>query len=111
MGWKSVVALVLWLNLLLFSMVSASHEPVPVPAVSINNNRCRPELSICLLPPLLGGKDCCPLIQGLVDLDAALCLCAVLSANIGEIIHIRLNLLVNLILNNCGRKLKNFECN
>ncbi|KAL2341411.1 hypothetical protein Fmac_009351 [Flemingia macrophylla] len=96
MGSKSV-ALVLWLNLLLFSMGSATVEPIPVPAVLNNNNQC-PVLSVCLLPPLLGGKHCCPLIQGLVDLDAAVCLCAALKINLG-IISINLDILLNLILN------------
>ncbi|XP_020205707.1 hydrophobic seed protein [Cajanus cajan] len=106
MGSKSV-ALVLSLNLLLLSMVSAN-EPVPVPAVS-NKKQC-PLLSICLLPPLLGGKRCCPLIQGLIDLDAAVCLCAAVDSGIGRAIGLNLDILVNLILNTCGRKLKNYKC-
>ena len=52
------------------------------------------------VPPL--NDRCCPLLNGLVDLDAAVCLCTAIKANV---LGIRLNLPIDLslILNNCGK--------
>ncbi|XP_058106608.1 14 kDa proline-rich protein DC2.15-like [Magnolia sinica] len=53
---------------------------------------------------------CCSLIQGLADLEAALCLCTAIRANV---LGINLNIPVSLslVLNNCGRKVPSrFEC-
>ncbi|XP_058104556.1 14 kDa proline-rich protein DC2.15-like [Magnolia sinica] len=58
-------------------------------------------------PPTL---PCCSLIQGLADLEAALCLCTAIRANV---LGINLNIPVSLslVLNNCGRKVPSgFEC-
>uniref|UniRef100_A0A0E0MAI7 Bifunctional inhibitor/plant lipid transfer protein/seed storage helical domain-containing protein n=1 Tax=Oryza punctata TaxID=4537 RepID=A0A0E0MAI7_ORYPU len=47
-------------------------------------------------------EPCCSLLDGLVDLDAAVCLCTAIKANV---LGIKLNLPVDLslILNNCGK--------
>lgn len=53
---------------------------------------------------------CCTLIQGLADLEAAVCLCTALKANL---LGINLNLPINLslILNYCGKGVpKGFQC-
>ncbi|KAL6007866.1 hypothetical protein ACLOJK_033370 [Asimina triloba] len=58
-------------------------------------------------PPTL---PCCSLLQGLVDLEAAVCLCTAIKANI---LGINLNVPVslNLLLNSCGRTCPSgFEC-
>ncbi|XP_058106605.1 14 kDa proline-rich protein DC2.15-like [Magnolia sinica] len=58
-------------------------------------------------PPTL---PCCSLIQGLADLEAAICLCTAIRANV---LGINLNIPVSLslVLNNCGRKVPSgFEC-
>lgn len=110
MGSKSVapVALMLSLNLLLFSMVSCNaqiahhNKPIKCPAVQVCAN--------ILQPPYQPDRNCCPLISGLVDLDAAVCLCAVLKLNVGGIITVNLDLLVNLLLNACGRKQTTYTC-
>jgi hypothetical protein len=46
--------------------------------------------------------QCCPLLKGLVDLDAAVCLCTAIKA---DVLGIKLNVPVslNLILNKCGK--------
>ncbi|OIW09783.1 hypothetical protein TanjilG_32223 [Lupinus angustifolius] len=57
------------------------------------------------------SKDaCCSLIDGLSNLDAAVCLCTALKANV---LGINLNVPINLslILNYCGKDVpKGFEC-
>ncbi|WOK97166.1 14 kDa proline-rich protein DC2.15-like [Canna indica] len=55
-------------------------------------------------------SPCCPLISGLVDLEAAVCLCTAIKANI---LGINLNIPVDLslLLNYCGKKVpKGFQC-
>ena len=58
-------------------------------------------------PPAL---PCCSLLKGLVDLEAAVCLCTAVKANV---LGIKLNLPVNLslILNYCGKNVPSgFQC-
>ena len=52
------------------------------------------------IPPK--NDQCCPLLEGLVDLDAAVCLCTAIKANI---LGINLNVPVDLslLLNHCGK--------
>ncbi|KAH0686193.1 hypothetical protein KY284_016746 [Solanum tuberosum] len=50
-------------------------------------------------PPTL---PCCSLIQGLVDLEAAVCLCTAIRANVLGI-NLNIPLSLSLVLNNCGR--------
>ncbi|KAF8075416.1 hypothetical protein N665_1095s0007 [Sinapis alba] len=53
--------------------------------------------------PSSSVKPCCSLLKGLVDLEAAACLCTALKANV---LGIKLNVPVSLslLLNACGRK-------
>ncbi|CAE6135035.1 unnamed protein product [Arabidopsis arenosa] len=56
------------------------------------------------------AQPCCSLIQGLVDLDAAICLCTALRANV---LGINLNVPISLsvLLNVCNRRLPSgFQC-
>jgi hypothetical protein len=49
-----------------------------------------------------GPNDCCSLLSGIADIDAAVCLCTAVKANV---LGIRVNLPVDLslILNKCGK--------
>ncbi|KAL6642729.1 hypothetical protein ACP70R_020910 [Stipagrostis hirtigluma subsp. patula] len=55
-------------------------------------------------------EQCCPLLEGLVDLDAAVCLCLAIRANIlGIVLNVPLNL--NLLLNFCHKdRVPGFTC-
>ncbi|KAF7051397.1 hypothetical protein CFC21_059633 [Triticum aestivum] len=84
--------------------------PVPTPGgggtCSINTLK----LSACanilnLLELNLGvpaSEQCCPLLRGLADLDAAVCLCTAIKANV---LGIKVNVPVDLVLllNQCGK--------
>ncbi|XWS08252.1 hypothetical protein CRYUN_Cryun41cG0063800 [Craigia yunnanensis] len=48
-------------------------------------------------------KPCCSLIQGLADLEVALCLCTAVRANVLGIINLDLPINLSLLLNNCRR--------
>ncbi|EER93037.1 hypothetical protein BDA96_01G579000 [Sorghum bicolor] len=59
------------------------------------------------LPPT---EPCCPLLDGLVDLEAAVCLCTAIKANVLGI-HLNLPIDLALVLNHCGKTApKGFHC-
>lgn len=132
-------ALLLSLNLLFFAMVSSTYVPCPppapkgqkhypknpsVPAVPTPNYKAKCpmdtlKLGVCaklldnLLDIVIGTPPktpCCPLINGLLDLEAAVCLCTALKANV---LGINLNVPVSLslLLNYCGKGVPSgFQC-
>uniref|UniRef100_M8BAC6 14 kDa proline-rich protein n=1 Tax=Aegilops tauschii TaxID=37682 RepID=M8BAC6_AEGTA len=63
-----------------------------------------------LEPPSGGGDKCCSLLGGLADLEAAVCLCTALKANVlGIVLNIPVKL--SLLLNYCGKTApKGFQC-
>ncbi|KAG1354478.1 14 kDa proline-rich protein DC2.15 [Cocos nucifera] len=118
-------ALFLALNLLFFALASAcgtcpSPTP-PKPSPSPSKGKCPMntlKLGVCadVLKALVVNigkppkKPCCTLLEGLVDLEAAVCLCTALKANI---LGIKLNIPIDLslLLNYCGKKEpKGFQC-
>ncbi|KAM3322016.1 hypothetical protein P3S67_003167 [Capsicum chacoense] len=131
----SSIALVLTLNILFFTMVSSTnvpcpppphskpHHPTPTPSTPSSKGKCPKDtlkLKVCanllndLVHLVIGSSpaktECCSLIEGLADLDAALCLCTALKANVLGI-HLNVPLSLSLLLNNCGKYApKNFQC-
>ncbi|KAL2321590.1 hypothetical protein Fmac_025969 [Flemingia macrophylla] len=128
----SKAALLLSLNILFFTVVSSTyvpcnpppkvpkHPPVPKPPSTKYGTCPEDTLKFGVCANLLGlvnvqlGKPpttpCCSLIQGLADLEAAVCLCTALKANV---LGINLNVPVklSLLLNVCGKKVpKDFIC-
>ncbi|KAK8484158.1 hypothetical protein V6N13_016724 [Hibiscus sabdariffa] len=122
---KASTALLLSLNLVFFCLVSSQNvdknpnasscktNPVVIrPGDGLPNGQtCNPlNLGVCLnllslVDVELGNvptKPCCSLIQGLLDLEAAVCLCTAVRANVLGI-NINLPVSLNLFLNNCGK--------
>uniref|UniRef100_A0ACD5V3S3 Uncharacterized protein n=1 Tax=Avena sativa TaxID=4498 RepID=A0ACD5V3S3_AVESA len=125
MAGKASMALFLAVNLVAFSMANACGGYCPTPATPTPSTPSTPtptpasygrcprdalKLGVCAnvlglikakvgVPPTL---PCCPLLEGLVDLEAAVCLCTVLKASV---LGIKLNLPIDLslVLNHCGR--------
>nr|XP_025876795.1 cortical cell-delineating protein-like [Oryza sativa Japonica Group] len=126
---STVVAPFLALSLLLFAVVAHGCTPncpgeqaVPATPVAVpvqshhgqhdEHGRCpinALKLRVCInvLNGLVdmkikGPDDCCSLLSGIADLDAAICLCTAVKANV---LGIRVNLPVDLglILNKCGK--------
>ncbi|KAL8112343.1 14 kDa proline-rich protein DC2.15-like [Apium graveolens] len=121
------LALFLTLNILFFSMVVSATKcpgtktPPVIPKVP-SSGKCPKDalkLGVCadvlnLVKNVVVGSPptlpCCALLNGLVDLEAALCLCTAIKANV---LGLKLNVPValSLVLNNCGKKVPNgFEC-
>ncbi|MQM19183.1 hypothetical protein Taro_052183 [Colocasia esculenta] len=120
----ATTALLLYLNLL--TMVSATNVPCPPPPVKPRPpvkppcGGCAPvypscprdalKLGVCadvlnILKLKIGSPPkypCCSLLEGLVDLEAAVCLCTAIKANI---LGINLNIPIDLslLLNYCGK--------
>ena len=130
----SSLALFLILNLIFFTLVSGCRNrcpnPRPNPRPNPNPNptptpsgascpRDALKLGVCanvlngLLNVTLGQPPvtpCCTLIQGLVDLEAAVCLCTALRANILGI-NLNLPISLSLLLNVCSRQVpRGFQC-
>lgn len=126
---SKVLLLLLSLNLLFFATaVSSTNVPCPPPPKGHKHHHPPPpatcpkdtlKLGVCAnllndLVHLVVGtppkSPCCTLIQGLADLEAAVCLCTAIKANV---LGINLNVPVSLslLLNYCGKKLPSaFHC-
>ncbi|XP_072963137.1 14 kDa proline-rich protein DC2.15-like [Typha angustifolia] len=132
---SAAVALFLTLNLLFLALADAwkscppppppppkpSTPCPPPPGSSSSSGKCPLDvlkLGVCAnvldlikvkigVPPKL---PCCSLLKGLVDLEAAVCLCTALKANILGI-HLNLPIDLSLVLNYCGKGVPSgFQC-
>ncbi|KAI3453515.1 hypothetical protein Pfo_010178 [Paulownia fortunei] len=119
------IALFLVLNLLIFTLSSACGTcpgPKPKPKPGPSKGSCpRDTLKLGVCADLLGGligitigtppkTPCCSLIQGLADLEAAVCLCTAIKANVLGI-NLNVPLSLSLLLNVCSKKVpKGFVC-
>ncbi|KAG4172872.1 hypothetical protein ERO13_A11G025800v2 [Gossypium hirsutum] len=126
------MALLLALNILFFSLVSATapspptkpnHKPKanPNPSTPSSQGKCPRDalkLGVCanvlgLVKPVIGSPPvmpCCSLLDGLVDLEAAVCLCTAIKANILGI-NLDIPVSLSLLLNVCSKKVPyGFQC-
>ncbi|CAE6135058.1 unnamed protein product [Arabidopsis arenosa] len=128
MASKISASLVIFLtfNILFFTLTTAcgggcspTPKPKPKPKSTGSCPRDTLKLGVCanvlkdLLKIQLGTppvKPCCSLLKGLVDLEAAACLCTALKANVlGTKLNVPVSL--SLLLNVCGRKVPSkFVC-
>ncbi|EYU18564.1 hypothetical protein MIMGU_mgv1a016162mg [Erythranthe guttata] len=124
----STILLVMF-NLVFFTMVSSTYVPCPPPPSHEHKHHhyhpkatCPKDtlkLGVCanllndLVHLVVGSPPktpCCSLIGGLADLEAAVCLCTAVKANV---LGINLNVPVSLslLLNYCGKKVPSgFQC-
>ncbi|XP_019095797.1 PREDICTED: 14 kDa proline-rich protein DC2.15-like [Camelina sativa] len=125
----SKIALLLLFNVIFFTLVSSTSVPCPPPPSESYNKKPVPsspyhkatckdalKLQVCAnvldlvkvsLPPT---SQCCALINGLVDLEAAVCLCTALKANLLGI-NLNVPISLSLVLNHCGKKVPSgFQC-
>ncbi|KFK43475.1 hypothetical protein AALP_AA1G129800 [Arabis alpina] len=119
-------ALFLSLNLMFFAYVSGCNtclpnEPILNPNPSDPSKHSCPKeatkLGVCT-KILEGGvvignaleTPCCSVLQGLVDLEAAVCICTAIKANILGI-NIAIPISLSFLMNTCGKKLpSDFIC-
>ncbi|KAL6289985.1 hypothetical protein ACE6H2_007495 [Prunus campanulata] len=131
----ATIALLLSLNLVFFTTVSSNHHvphcppppktpkhpppSTPIPPAKASCPKDTLKLGVC--GDLLNGlvhlvvgtppkTPCCSLIGGLADVEAAVCLCTAIKANV---LGINLNVPVSLslLLNYCGKSVPTgFQC-
>lgn len=117
---SKALALFLLFNFLFFTYVSAtcptpatptpaspkpSKKPAKCPKNALKLSACADVLGLLKLG--VGGfssDKCCSLLGGLVDLEAALCLCTAIKANVLGI-NINVPVDLSLLLNTCGKNL------
>lgn len=132
MGDRAVPALLLLLNIFFFSCTVSSHgvpcppekppKPAPSPVVPNKPAKCPKDtlkFGVCanwlgLVGEVVGtppaGK-CCALVAGLADLEAALCFCTAIKANVLGAIKVNVPVAVSLLVNACGKKVpEGFVC-
>ncbi|KAK9914250.1 hypothetical protein M0R45_038039 [Rubus argutus] len=130
----ATIALLLSLNLMFFTTVNATcplpSSPSTPPSTAPSTPPSTPpaaatcpvdtlKLGVCanLLNDLLNlsvgtppKTPCCSLIEGLVDMEAAVCLCTAIKANILGI-NLNVSVSLSLLLNYCGKGVPSgFQC-
>ncbi|XP_028107787.1 14 kDa proline-rich protein DC2.15-like [Camellia sinensis] len=129
----SKALLLLSLNLLFFTLVSSNYVPCPPPPPKTPKHHHNPpsppakatcprdtlKLGVCanllndLVHLVIGTPPktpCCTLIQGLADLEAAVCLCTAIKANVLGI-NLNVPISLSLLLNYCGKNVPSgFQC-
>ncbi|KAJ8447322.1 hypothetical protein Cgig2_013099 [Carnegiea gigantea] len=67
-----------------------------------------------LVSGVVGAKPspkCCTLLQGISELEAALCLCTALKANVLGVVHIEMSIAISMMLSGCKKKIpEGFKC-
>ncbi|KAJ0964284.1 hypothetical protein J5N97_029406 [Dioscorea zingiberensis] len=119
------LVLFLIINLLFFTLSSSwpkpAHPPPPPPCADDNNHCPMDALKLGVCADVLTGLlnitvgdppkvPCCPLLGGLLDVEAAVCLCTAIKADILGI-HLNIPINLSLLLNYCGKDVpKGFIC-
>lgn len=123
------LALLIVFNLMFFTCVSCNNVPCPPKATPSPANvpkkaqgKCPNDtlkFGVCgswlgLVTEVIGAKpseECCSLIKGLADLEAALCLCTAIKANVLGVVKIDVPIALSLLVNSCGKKVpEGFVC-
>lgn len=122
------VALFIVFKLLLFTCVSSNCVPRPPkslpspPSAPKKQSKCPKEtlkFGVCgswlgLVTEVIGtkpSKECCSLLKGLADLEAAVCLCTAINANVLGLVKLQVPVALSLLANGCGKKIpQGFVC-
>ncbi|KAJ6732325.1 PROLINE-RICH PROTEIN DC2.15 [Salix purpurea] len=121
MASKKLIAINLILSLLFFSTFSSAcgpcrPKPKPTPPASCPRDTLK--LGACadllgLVNVAVGSPPytkCCPLLEGLVDLDVALCLCTAIKANVLGI-NLNIPVALSVLVSACGKSIPpDFKC-
>ncbi|GAB2230889.1 hypothetical protein Droror1_Dr00015186 [Drosera rotundifolia] len=133
MASKATTAAIILSNILLFTCVASCHvetpcSPTPRPVgpkpkqLPTPTTKCPKDtlkLGGCsswlgLVSEVIGTKpstQCCALVEGLTDLEAAACLCTAIKANALGIVKLKVPVALSLLVNGCGKKVPDgFQC-
>lgn len=119
---KAIVLFIL-LNILFFTCASSHSIPAwpysPSPSVKQKCPKDTLKFGVCgswlgLVTEVIGTKpspECCTLVKGIADLEAAVCLCTALKANVLGVVNLNAPVALSLLLNGCGKKVpQGFQC-
>nr|GMD52074.1 14 kDa proline-rich protein DC2.15-like [Ipomoea batatas] len=124
----TILILSLALSLSVVTSIPLPHpmmSPPPPPPPPSNTCNTTQVLSVCAnlineavranvgIPPSPNdpaARECCPLIQGLVDVQAGLCLCAAVKADVSPIVDVDIDTTVKVVLNVCNRPNSAIKC-
>ncbi|XP_039141300.1 putative lipid-binding protein AIR1 [Dioscorea cayenensis subsp. rotundata] len=103
-------SLLLLFNLIFFTFLSSTTATnCPIDALKLGV--CVDLLQGLLSLRIPSKEGCCPLINGLADLDAAACLCTTIKVNLLNVINLTLPIDLSLLLNYCsGNAASGFKC-
>ncbi|KVH97100.1 putative lipid-binding protein At4g00165 [Cynara cardunculus var. scolymus] len=120
---KITSVLFILLNVIAFTCVSSNKVPCPPKTMTPSGSAKCPKdtlkFGVCgdwlgLVHEVIGAQpdsECCTLIKGLADLEAALCLCTAIKANVFGLLKVKVPIALSLVLNSCGKKVpKGFKC-
>ncbi|XP_050204057.1 putative lipid-binding protein At4g00165 [Mercurialis annua] len=127
-NFSRAASLAILLNLLFFTCVSSHNVPKCPPPPSKPSTVPKPpgkcpkdtlKFGVCgswlgLVHEVIGtkpSKECCTLIKGLADLEAALCLCTAIKANVLGVVKVEVPVAISLLLSACGKEVpQGFKC-
>lgn len=128
---NTTLSLLTLLNIIIFFITCVScHNvpcppkaaPVPPPVTPTKAAKCPKDtlkFGVCgdwlgLVHEVIGTKPshkCCTLVEGLANVEAALCLCTAIKANVLGVMKFKIPVALSLVLNSCGKKVpKGFVC-
>ncbi|KAF8020450.1 hypothetical protein BT93_G0998 [Corymbia citriodora subsp. variegata] len=126
---RTMVTILVLLNIIFFDSVSSQNLPgLPkVPSPSLPSTPEKPgkcpkdtlKFGVCgswlgLVTENIGAKpskECCTVVAGIADLEAALCLCTAIKANVLGVVKIKIPVALSLLVNGCGKKVpEGFVC-
>ncbi|KAI3719211.1 hypothetical protein L6452_20106 [Arctium lappa] len=122
MNSSKITVLFILLNVIAFTCVSSNKVPCPPKMTPSASTKCPKDtlkFGVCgdwlgLVHEVIGAQpdsECCTLIKGLADLEAALCLCTAIKANVLGLLKVKVPIALSLVLNSCGKKVpQGFKC-
>ncbi|KAI8025684.1 putative lipid-binding protein [Camellia lanceoleosa] len=120
-GSKASSLLILLIIIIFFFFNIVSSHKVPCPPAN-PPAKCPKDIlkfGVCgewlgLVTEVIGTKpspQCCTVVKGLADLEAALCLCTAIKANVLGVIKLEVPIALSLVINGCGKKVpEGFVC-
>ncbi|KAH7863864.1 hypothetical protein Vadar_022854 [Vaccinium darrowii] len=112
---------VIFFFIFFFGNVSSNKIPCP-PSAPKTAEKCPKDalkFGVCgewlgLVTEVIGTKpspQCCALVKGLAELEAALCLCTAIKANVLGVTNVEVPIALSLVVNGCGKKVpEGFVC-
>ncbi|XP_057440500.1 putative lipid-binding protein At4g00165 [Lotus japonicus] len=116
---SKVFSTLILVNFLFFSCVAASKLPCPPKQQQAKCPKDTLKFGVCgswlgLVTEVIGTKpseECCSLLKGLADLEAAFCLCTAIKASVLGIVKLNVPVAVSLLVNACGKNVpEGFTC-